>query len=281
MLKLFSAVFYSKVKLSFYFPGRICSMRKSFVLLMTFFLIVGLLFVNQTFAAGPNNSSGKVVPSITIVSPNSGEVWMIGRSYKIKWSATGVAKDSKVNIDLIDDSLLLANPMERALKGIVHGISAKNSYTWSPTYDFLTQQGGFYFSPGDNFRLKITEVKSNGTYGVQGESYSYFTVQIRTTVSISVPPCKEISLELYDLELVSFRVDRKNIRGLSVKFRNPQPREVRLEVLGDGAVLLTTDTGWQWIAIIWGGNIIPFPPLPSIPGDDLGGDPPPPPPSDG
>jgi hypothetical protein len=64
--------------------------------------------------SGPNGSHGgcsscamreikliKVNPSITVISPNAGEQWMIGETHDIKWNATEV---NNVMIDLVSGS---------------------------------------------------------------------------------------------------------------------------------------------------------------------------------
>ncbi|MCX6789536.1 MAG: PKD domain-containing protein [Candidatus Gribaldobacteria bacterium] len=113
--------------------------------------------------------------SITIVSPNGGEKWEVGKTYEIQWKKTGViATDSKINIDLVDYSL-------NNTKAIAHGVSISdfNSYVWyiNPSL----------FTTSLNSKVKITEVKSNGAYGISDESDSYFTI-ISQTTSENLPP---------------------------------------------------------------------------------------------
>ena len=48
--------------------------------------------------------SPKLTPSITVVSPNGGEVWQIGKNYPITWKSEGLSSDAyKILIGLIDN----------------------------------------------------------------------------------------------------------------------------------------------------------------------------------
>jgi len=43
-------------------------------------------------------------PSITVLSPNGGEVWEIGKTYTIKWTSANLPADGLINIELIDQA---------------------------------------------------------------------------------------------------------------------------------------------------------------------------------
>ena len=86
------------------------------------------------------------------------------------------------------------------------------------------------------------------------------------TINISIPSCSKIFLKLYDLDLILFKVDGKNVKGFSVSFPTTQPREVELKVKGQfGLVWMETGPGYQYIAIVANGKVYPLPPPPPMP----------------
>jgi hypothetical protein len=60
--------------------------------------ITGYLNGTQTTFPGCANSSAQ--PTITVLSPNGGEIFVIGNNYQIKWQSSGSGADQNVEIDL-------------------------------------------------------------------------------------------------------------------------------------------------------------------------------------
>ncbi len=87
-------------------------------------------------------------------------------------------------------------------------------------------------------------------------------------IDVSVPSCKVINIAIFDfdmgLDLKSFKVDGKNIKGSSVSFKTSQPRKVEFKVRGIGLIAMQTDTGFQWICLVIKDEYYPltFPPIP-------------------
>lgn len=63
---------------------------------------------------------------VTVVSPNGGEVWKIGKVRIIKWKTKGIPLDAKINLNFFEEGL----GKETAI-AIAHGLSAtSSSFKW-------------------------------------------------------------------------------------------------------------------------------------------------------
>jgi len=54
-----------------------------------------------SLSSSPEPEQSTTNPSITVLSPNGGEVWQIGKTYLIRWSSQGLPPDLLLEIDLL------------------------------------------------------------------------------------------------------------------------------------------------------------------------------------
>ncbi|PJC51357.1 MAG: hypothetical protein CO031_03015, partial [Candidatus Nealsonbacteria bacterium CG_4_9_14_0_2_um_filter_37_38] len=98
-------------------------------------------------------------PSITVLSPNGGEKWVVGKTYEITWRSSG--------IDKVDVSLCGQIPIDIAgncLPVIAEDISANlGKYSWTIPSDI---------SPKDGYRIRIFDGKTN----LQDDTDNYFSI---------------------------------------------------------------------------------------------------------
>jgi len=127
--------------------------------------------------------------SFTVLSPNGGETWEIGKTYNITWKANGL---DKVTIELTDWSCSSETPIT-----IARNIPAsQGSYSWKAPDNLFTSTADNYcptyiYNPtthygwksGDNFKIFVAEVKPTGSFGVQDESNNYFSIVSASSAS--------------------------------------------------------------------------------------------------
>ena len=115
--------------------------------------------------------------SITVASPNGGEQWIEGQTYNITWETQGI---SQVGIELQDYTTSFS-------AGIVSKIDAtQKSYSWKIPDNFFSLTYGL--EPGDDYKIRIFEQKSDGTHGLEDESDNYFSIVRAGSFSISLAP---------------------------------------------------------------------------------------------
>jgi hypothetical protein len=91
------------------------------------------------------------LPNVTLTYPNGGEIWVIGNTYNITWTATNSSGStlSDYGIDLYyskDSGATWAN--------IIKNTNNNGSYSWRlPLY--LAENGSNYFSPTNKARIKV------------------------------------------------------------------------------------------------------------------------------
>jgi hypothetical protein len=112
---------------------------------------------------------GMSVPSITVLSPNGGEVWEIGKTYTIQW-APG-------NIDVVSVQLLK---------------SGNSVYRWDPPYSFSSinwqiQSSSVFGTliPGSDYKIRVN-YSTTGAGVAFDESDSPFSIVAAGTPSITV-----------------------------------------------------------------------------------------------
>ena len=114
--------------------------------------------------------------SITVISPNGGENWVIGNTYIVRWNSSGIS--GTVGIKLFQNG--------KSLGYIAQNVPNTGSYSW--TIGSLIGVGPI--SAGDHYQI---QVKKSGV--AAGLSKGYFTIKSEKDVSISLSNIsKNISL---------------------------------------------------------------------------------------
>jgi len=101
-------------------------------------------------------------PSITVLSPNGGEQWGIGKQYSITWNSASS----------INHVTIALNKSGQYVKNLVRNIISNGSAFWTPDLGL---------TPGSDYKIRITDFDS----GVYDESDNYFSI-IKTG---SAPTC--------------------------------------------------------------------------------------------
>jgi hypothetical protein len=57
--------------------------------------------IPPSLSSSPKPEQSTTTPSITVLSPNGGEVWQIGKTYLIRWNSQGLPPDLLLEIDLL------------------------------------------------------------------------------------------------------------------------------------------------------------------------------------
>jgi len=162
----------------------ICSPLMEFCPLVSLIVNSGTYDVSVTNANGTSNRLtftvlGEIVtPSITVLSPNGGEQLTIGESYGITWASTGF---EKVFITLINEGLPGTFGQKywtcRLTPGYVSGEQGK--YSWNVGSD------GCQVSPGDKFKIKVSQPEGTIQPRADDESDNYFSI---SEGGIVIPP---------------------------------------------------------------------------------------------
>ena len=125
-------------------------------------------------------------PSIAVLFPNGGnqpggaEEFVVGNSYNITWKADGF---EKAIISIIDYSC----SSELFLPIATNVLVSQGTFSWNIPSSFFDTHSVCHNSSnqigwksGDNFKIFVAELKTNGGYGVQDESDSYFSIREAT-----------------------------------------------------------------------------------------------------
>ncbi len=117
------------------------------------------------------------VPSITIISPNGGEIWKMSESKSIKWTSSGLSNDAKVAIRLRSgtDFSDFCDPVDGE-------VSAKQGvFIFTPATTMCIgktsslPEDRFSLSPG-NYKIEIGVTNYGGGRGIVDTSDKYFTI---------------------------------------------------------------------------------------------------------
>jgi GH25 family lysozyme M1 (1,4-beta-N-acetylmuramidase) len=136
---------------------------------------VSVQSINQPAIKDTSDTFFTIIPpetsSITVTSPNGGELWQRGTSRTITWDYTG-SPGSSVKIVLVKGSTVVG-----AIKSSVSiGSGGKGSYTWPIA---LSGTGG----TGNDYKVSIQSISQPA---IKDISDSYFTIISPVTPSITV-----------------------------------------------------------------------------------------------
>ncbi len=127
------------------------------IVLLTMLVLVSTLYtvdagnIGQEVTDTANTLQGT---SITVVSPNGGESWLIGTTHTIKWSSTGNHR-SDIRIELFKGGIL-----NRTIS-----VSTANdgSYRWTiPSEQVL----------GTDYKIKITNMSNVADYDFSNDNFT-------------------------------------------------------------------------------------------------------------
>jgi len=118
----------------------------------------------STFKFIPSSEAAK----ITVLSPNGGETWEIGKSYTISWKTTGLSSDPKVSILL--EGVGTADNSGEAYQ-LIETVNNTGSYTWTIPADI-------FGTPNNTYKILIYKDTNSD---IQDRSNAPFSITAATT----------------------------------------------------------------------------------------------------
>lgn len=141
-------------------------------------------------------------PSITVLSPNGGEMWKVGQTQKIKWKTENIPSDSTINLEIFKEG------MEKGHNTVIYkDLSvATTSYNWSVSM------------PAGKYRIFANLVLANGANVATDISDAPFII---TDSPISSSSSSSSLITLTDLSSSSALIDNGSQAPAtsSVRFR--------------------------------------------------------------
>jgi len=136
-------------------------------------------------------SSNTTQPSITVTSPNGGQIWKIGETYNITWTSTNLLSSDAVAITLF------ANSVDPGSSIVASVAASSGSYSWAIPSNLV---------PGSTYKINVTKATAPTATDT---SDNYFTI---SAAPIAGPSGLE-SIGLYDPTASSFYLRNTNTTG--------------------------------------------------------------------
>ncbi len=119
-------------------------------------------------------------PSITVLSPNGGEVWEIGKSYYIRWKSLNLNSSDRIYIDIVPYDEVITGNRSNVVYQITSDITNSNDYYWIIPSDAKALIGSVY---------KIRVMTINGNVGdLSDTSFSIVAANTATQPILSISP---------------------------------------------------------------------------------------------
>lgn len=104
-------------------------------------------------------------PFITVLSPNGGETWEIGKSYTILWKTTGLGSDTQVSIIL--EGVGTAGPREGEAYRLIANVSNTGRYNWTVPVDIFKTPNNTYKILIYNYENSDIQDRSNAPFSIK------------------------------------------------------------------------------------------------------------------
>ena len=148
----------------------------------------GTYTVTVTITSGTQSASKKfnlvivaaVAPSITVLSPNGGEKWEIGKTYQVTWKASGFSPNDYVKV-------VVRKGDWDSGSAVNYGDTPANTESYR-NIAILNPAGNdtSFYEPGKNYFIDISLVTSNGTPLSNDFSNAPFSIVAASTSFITV-----------------------------------------------------------------------------------------------
>jgi len=164
-------------------------------------------------------SAGGVVPSVTVLQPNGGEVWMKGRTYHIRWQSITPVNAGNVEIALFNGLSSSTVPII-----IAPSIPDFGIYNWTIPRNMVT---------GRRFKIRVRQLSYNGAMDF---SDNYF--------AILGPPVISIVDAIKETGRISFNIESESTEPVSVRIYNAKGQMVKA-LLSDELVSGNRTLSWN------------------------------------
>lgn len=123
-----------------------------------------------------NQEASGSQPSVTVISPNGGEVLKIGETYSIKWSSAGFKPGDEVSVSLREDLGNTTAPCFYSLAKLTNDASGQGSYDWKILPEYNTKICNSKVT-GKKFKITVYIVSNNSSVAMPSdESDNSFTI---------------------------------------------------------------------------------------------------------
>jgi hypothetical protein len=126
--------------------------------------------------------STSTVKSLTVISPNGGETFGVGKTYSLNWQAGGLDTTSKLKVSVCTDRdtpTCLSSPINNSALLPVTQISS----SWIIPATLFNMVG---VSANDRFKIQVSEILANGSTGVWDRSDNAFSIVSSVTTSTPI-----------------------------------------------------------------------------------------------
>ncbi len=117
-----------------------------------------------------STSTATTTPSITVISPNGGEAWYLGRTHRVSWNSSNV---NSVKIYIYDSNIFGSGSTNYITPNNVSVSAALGYYDWTIGYGQLPISSG-----GNNWRIRVQDANDAN---IQDSSDAPFSISATTT----------------------------------------------------------------------------------------------------
>lgn len=140
-------------------------------------------------------SSGAIVPSVTVLQPNGGEVWIKGRTYQIRWQSITPVNAGNVEIALFNALSSSTVPII-----IAPSIPDFGVYNWTIPRNMVT---------GRRFKIRVRQLYYNGAMDFSDNYFAILGLPVISIVDV-----------IKDAGRISFNIESESTEPVSVRIYN-------------------------------------------------------------
>lgn len=130
----------------------------------------------QSQESNNNQEASGSQPSVTVVSPNGGEVLKIGETYSIKWSSAGFKPGDGVSVLLREDLGNTTAPCFYSIATLNSEASGQGFYDWKILPEYNTKTCNSKVA-GKKFKITVYIVSDNSSVAMPSdESDNFFSI---------------------------------------------------------------------------------------------------------
>lgn len=153
-------------------------------------------------------SAGAIVPSVTVLQPNGGEIWLRGRTYQIRWASVSPSVAGNVEIALFNGLSSSTVPV------IITPCTPDDGYfAWNIPRNIAT---------GRRYKIRIRQPYYNGAMDFSDGYFAIWGLPVISIVDV-----------IKDAGKISFNIDTESEETVSVKIYNLKGQVVKRLVSGE------------------------------------------------
>ena len=145
-------------------------MKKNFVYIFIIVIILagaGIWYASTRGDKNPPPPPPPVKDSVTVISPNGGEIWSKGQKVQISWNTTGGIKS--VNIRL---AVLGSDDAQTFNAAIASGVPNTGSYEWTVQELYAEVWGKNDLPASDKYVVTVEDSERNNIYDASDGTFN-------------------------------------------------------------------------------------------------------------